>query len=160
VRKLALIVVALALAAGGLFVALRPARAEQRRTLYVSGLKVLGKKRVSIVRLTNTSDQAADSFLVHYTIRDAATGDPVSQPGAGLGAQILPGRTLELDLGAIIAQYRLSFDVTSPYSGAVQFVAYGEGGFYHTFGPDVIHVEIEQHEGSAIHDGAAAWFDE
>jgi hypothetical protein len=64
---------------------------------------------------------------------------------------------VQLDLGAIITQYRLSLDVTSTYSGAVQFTAYGDGGFYRSFGPDVIHVEVEQHEGAAIHDGAVQW---
>jgi hypothetical protein len=155
-RKLALTVAALAVVAA-LVATLRPVKADVTHTLYVSGMKVAGKKRIAIMRLTNTSPDAADVFYVHYTIRDALSGNAVSMPGAGLGAQLSPGKTIELDLGAIITQWRLANEVTSLYSGDVQVVAFGEGGFYRSFGPDVVHVEIEQHEGRAIHDAAVQW---
>ena len=155
-RKLVLTVAAVALVAG-LVATLRPVKADLAHSLLVSGMKVAGKRRIAIVRLTNTSPDAADVFYVHYTIRDGLTGAAVSLPGAGLGAQLSPGKTVELDLGAIVTQYRLSNDVTSTYSGDVQFVAFGEGGFYRSFGPGVVHVEVEQHEGRAIHDAAVQW---
>ncbi len=155
-RFLAVVAAVLTLAAV-LFATFRPVHADAAKLLYVSGLRVAAGKPVCIVRLTNTSPDAADVFYVHYTIHDAATGTGVSAYGAGAGAQLSPGKTLQLDLGAIITQYRLSMDVTSTYSGAVQFTAYGEGGFFRSFGPDVIHVEVEQHEGAAIHDGAVQW---
>jgi hypothetical protein len=155
-RFLAVVAAVLTLAAV-LFATFRPVHADASKLLYVSGLRVAANKPVCIVRLTNTSPDAADVFYVHYTIHDAVAGAPVSASGAGLGAQLSPGKTVQLDLGAIITQYRLSLDVTSTYSGAVQFTAYGDGGFYRSFGPDVIHVEVEQHEGAAIHDGAVQW---
>jgi hypothetical protein len=145
---------------GVLVATLRPVRADAAQALYISGLRVAAKQRVSIVRLTNASPDAPDVFYVHYTIKDAATGLPVSRPGAGDGAELRPGRTLELDLGAIITQYRLSLGVESTYSNPVQFTAYGEGGYFHSFGSGVIHVEVEQHEGAAIHDGAVQWLNQ
>jgi hypothetical protein len=157
-RLIALAVVAALLTlAAILFATSGPVHADAAQSLYISGLRVAADKPVSIVRLTNTSPDAADVFYVHYTIHDAASGAAVSRLAAGDGAQLRAGRTLELDLGAIIAQYRQSLDVTSTYSGAVQLTAYGEGGYYHSFGSGVIHVEVEQHEGAAIHDGAVQW---
>jgi hypothetical protein len=150
--------VAVAALAAVLVATLRPVHADAAQALYISGLKVAGDKPVSIVRLTNTSTYAADVFHVHYTIHDAAGGVAVSSPGAGDGAELRAGHTLELDLGAIITQYRLSYDITTPYSGDVQFTAYGDAGYFSSFNSGVIHVEVEQHDGAAIHDAAVQWF--
>jgi len=147
----------LAAVAAVLAATLSTVHADDAQFLNISGLRVAANKPVSIVRLTNASPNAADVFYVHYTVHDAATGVAVSRPGAGDGAQLRPGRTLELNLGAVITQYRLANDVTSTYSGAVQFTAYGEGGVFKAFNSGVIHVEVEQHEGGAIHDGAVQW---
>ncbi len=154
-RTAALLLVAAAAAAGA-WLAVRPSRAQTQATLYVSGLAIKAAKPVCIVRLTNVSPDAADVFLVHYTVRDTSAGIPLSAPGAGTGAPLLPGHTLELNLGNIVALYRAGFEV-GPYTGPVQFVAYGEGGFSHEFGPGTIHVEVRQTEGAAIHDAAIQW---
>jgi hypothetical protein len=108
------------------------------------------------VRLTNTSPNAADVFSVHYTIRDAAGGVALSQTGAGLGAQLAPGKTLELDLGRIVANYRATFEV-GPYTGPVRFDAFGDDGIFTEFAPDTIHVEVEQREGAVVRDAAVDW---
>lgn len=136
---------------------LRPARAQTPLLLTISGLEIAGAKPVCLVRLTNTSPHAADVFSVHYTVRDTSQGFALSQPAAGQGAQLAPGKTLELDLGKIVAGYRAGFDV-GPFTGPVQFVAFGEDGFFREFAPDTIHVEVEQTEGAVVRDAAVQWF--
>ena len=133
-----------------------PVRGAAPMLLYVSGMRIDGVKPVAHVRLTNTSTAPSDVYSVHYTIRETGAGIPISDPGAGLGAQLLPGRTLDLDLGAIVTQYRAARGA-GPYSGTVQFVAFAEGGLAHDFGPQVIHVECTQSEGAALYDGVAQW---
>lgn len=150
---------ALALAAVTVALAwlLGPARGATETLLYVSGLRIEGDKPVSIVRLTNTSPNAADAFVVHYTIRETSRGFPVSEPGAGIGAQLLPGRTLTIDLGKVVTAYRRAHEV-GPYTGEVQFVAFADAAPFRTFSPDTIHVEATQVEGAAKRDAVVQWF--
>ena len=149
----------LALGAGALAWFLGPAHGATETLLYVSGLKIEGDKPVAFVRLTNTSPNAADIFLVHYTIRETSKGISISEPGAGIGAQLVPGRTLTLDLGKVVTAYRRAHEV-GPYTGTVQFVAFAEGGAFRTFSPDTIHVETSQIEGGATRDAVAQWFNQ
>jgi hypothetical protein len=138
------------------WLAARPSRAQTSSVLHVSGMALAGSKPVAIVRLTNASPNPADIFSVHYTVRDVSAGIPLSHPGAGIGAELRPGRSIELDLGKIVTQYRAGVDV-GPFTGPIQFVAYGEGGSLREFGPDTIHVEVRQVEGSAVRDAAVEW---
>ena len=133
-----------------------PARAQSAQILYVSGLRIDGSKPIAKVRLTNTSPNAADAFNVHYTIRETGAGIALSEVGAGLGAQLLPGHSLELDLGKIVALWRAAHDV-GPYKGDVQFIAVAEGGYFREFGPDTIHVAATQVEGRALRDAVEHW---
>jgi hypothetical protein len=143
-------------AAGAAAWSLRPARAEDSKVLYVSGMRIAGDKPIAKVRLTNTSPNAADVFTVHYTVRDPSAGIALSEAGAGLGAQLLPGHVLEIDLGKVVSIWRTAHEV-GPYAGPIQFVAYGEGGFTLAFGPDTVHVEATQQEGAAVYEGVAQW---
>ena len=127
------------------------------RILYVSGLEIDGSRPTAIVRLTNGSDHASDTMSVHYTIRGPAAGAPMSLPGAGpIGASLRPGRTLELDLGAIVTAYRKSLGL-GPYTGPVQFVASAEGGIFRKFGPDVVAVDATQISGRARYQALVEW---
>jgi hypothetical protein len=149
----------LAALAGALAWFLGPARGATETLVYVSGLKVEGEKPVCFVRLTNTSPNAADIFLVHYTIRETSRGIAISEPGAGIGAQLVPGKSLTIDLGKVVTAYRRAHEV-GPYTGTVQFVAFAEGGAFRTFSPDTIHVESTQIEGASTRDGVVQWFNQ
>jgi len=116
------------------------ARADSNDTLYISGLEI-GRGRKAIVRLRNTSTHLSDVLTVNYTVRDPSIGHPLSQ--IGIGAQLLAGQTLELDLGAIVNAYRASLEV-SGWDGPVQFVAFGDGGHFGDFGPETVQVEALQ----------------
>jgi hypothetical protein len=134
----------------------RSVRAEDRQLLVISGLSVVAEKPVCLVRLTNISPNAADIFSVHYTVRSTGSGVALSRPAAGIGAQLGPGKTLELNLGEVVAAYRRTFGV-GPYTGPVQFIAYGEDGAFREFAPDTIHVSVEQTEGKVVRDAAIEW---
>lgn len=156
--RLAAVPAVLALAAAAA-IAVRqagPARGAGPGTLWISGMRIDGTKPAARVRLTNVSASPSDVYSVHYTIRETGAGIPISEPAAGLGAQLLPGHALDLDLGAIVTQYRAAHGA-GPYGGTVQFVAFAEGGLAHDFGPEVIHVECTQIEGSAIFEGVVQW---
>jgi hypothetical protein len=155
VRTVFALVALAALAVAALW-SLRPARAQTPRLLAISGMRIVRDKPIARVRITNVSPDAADVFFLHYTIRDTSAGIALSEPGAGDGAQLIPGRAIELDLGKIVTNFRASREV-GPYTGTVQFVAFAEGGFTHEFGPEIIHVEAVQTEGAAIYDGVVAW---
>lgn len=129
---------------------------EQTRTLYVTGLHIGGKTR-AVVRLTNTSPNAADAFALHYTVQAANAGESLSLPGAGVsGAPIYNGHTLELDLGAIVNAYRASRDA-GPFTGPVRLVAFADDGAYLPFGPETVHVTAVQTEGAARFEPLVQW---
>ncbi len=157
-----LLLIALAVAAGAaaLFATrAAPARALGTATLHVTGLDV-GKGRRAIVRLYNTSTHASDVFAVHYTIYalDTLNGNPValSRPGAGNGAQLIPGDTLELDLGAIVAAYRAERELGA-WDAPIRFVAFGAGGNFERFGPETIAATALQTDGKATFAPAVTW---
>lgn len=129
---------------------------EAPATLYVSGMRIGGRSR-AVVRLRNCAPSSSGLFYVHYTVRATEAGQALSLPAAGpQGAALIAGRTLELDLGAIVNAYRKSLGV-GPYEGTVQFVAYGEGGTNADFGPDTVHVDASQAEGAARFQAAVEW---
>jgi len=142
----------------GRLVGLEQARADGDTTLYISGLDIGPKKQV-IVRLRNTSTHASDVLSVHYTVRDPSAGVPLSQPGAGNGAQLRPGDTLELDLGAIVNAFRAEREV-SGWNGPVHFVAFGTGGNFGDFGPETVQVEAVQTVGRARFTAAVEWIED
>lgn len=150
---------ALAASAGALAWFLGPARGATESLVYVSGMKIEGDKPVAFVRLTNTSPNAADIFLVHYEIHETSRGILLSAPGAGIGAQLVPGHTLTIDLGKVVTAYRKAHEV-GPYTGTVHFQAVAEGGAFRTFSPDTIHVESTQIEGAATRDAVVQWFNQ
>ena len=127
--------------AGSLF-GFGEARAEDESTLYISGLDI-GPGKKAIVRLRNTSTRAADTLTVHYTVRDPSIGHPLSALGAGIGARLAAGDTLELDLGEIVDAHRATQEVGG-WDGPVQFVAFGTGGQFGDFGPETVQVEAVQ----------------
>ena len=136
----AAVTTALTVPSVGQWVGFADARAADSTTLYISGLDI-GPGRKAIVRLHNTSTHASDVFSVNYTVRDPSIGHPLSQ--LGIGAQLRPGDTLELDLGAIVDAYRATLEV-SGWDGPVQFVAFGEGGNFAEFNAETVQVEALQ----------------
>ena len=126
-------------AVGRLF-GVEQARADSNDTLYISGLDI-GRGRKAIVRLRNTSTHLSDVLTVNYTVRDPSRGHPLSK--IGIGAQLRPGDTLELDLGAIGDAHRASLEI-SGWDGPVQLVAFGDGGHFGDFGPETVQVEAIQ----------------
>jgi hypothetical protein len=136
---------------------LLPARAQEaQKTLWVTGLKIDGKKARSVVRLVNTSEDGQDLFAVHYTVQAADAGEPLSLVAAGpTGAILGRGRTLELDLGDIVTKYRASLGF-GPFSGQVRFVAYADASG-RPFGPDVVQVSAVQTERAAAYEPLIEW---
>ncbi len=138
----------------------RPPRAlaATSETLYVSGLEI-GKGRRALVRLRNVAASGGDVYSVHYTVRDPAGGVPISLPGAGDGARLAPGETLQLDLGPLVDAYRAERGL-GPYEGPVQFVAFGTAGAIEAFGRETIVPEGIQSIGKATYEVAAEWVPE
>jgi hypothetical protein len=94
---------------------------------------------------------------VHYTVQGPATGSAMSTPGAGSsGASLRPGRTLELDLGLIVNNYRKSLGLGT-YTGPIEFVASAEGGIVRKFGPDTVTVDASQTQGSTTFQALVEW---
>lgn len=160
VRVAAAALLACAAAAAGASFAARRADAQEQSgypgTVYVSGLRIDGKKSRVIVRFTNTSPNLADTYKVHYTV-EAPDGNPLTLLGAGIdGAPLVGRRSLELDLGAIVADYRRSVGV-GPYAGPVRLVVSGEPGAYTMFGPETVHVAVVQTEGAARFEPLVEW---
>jgi len=148
------VVVALLLVAGG--AGTRTAGAQDRvKTLVVSGLQIgVAKSPHAWVRIRNCTK--TESFTVHYTVQ-SVDGEPLSAPGAGpSGVVLFAGRTLDLDLGAVVAQYRAQFEA-GPFTGPARLVAYGEGGIFETFGPETIHVSAHQVEAPAKFEPMVEW---
>ena len=157
--RVALLLILSALLSVGAAVGLRARQAaaqEEVWTLYVSGMSVGGKSR-ALLRLTNVAPEGGgDLYFVHYTVR-ATNGAHISRLGAGpVGAQLLPGQTLELDLGLIVDQYRASLGM-SGFVGPVQLVAFGEGGATDVFSPRTVKVEAVQQEGQAQFPAVVKW---
>jgi len=160
-----LLLVLAAVLAGTLAVVLtRPgeARAVGIATLHVEGLDV-GRGQRAIVRLHNTSEHPADVYSVNYTVyaQQTLSDTPValSQPGAGVGARLAPGQTLELDLGAIVDAYRAQQEV-GPWDAPLRLVAFGTGGSFLAFGPGSVQVEALQTDGSATYAAPVRWITE
>ena len=152
-----------AAAAAGALVVVRPdaARAEGTATLHVTGLDI-GRGESAIVRLHNTSTHS-DSFSVHYTVyaHDTLFDNPValSLPGAGNGAILRAGDTIELDLGEIVAAYRLQ-QGAGAWDAPLRFVAFGTGGNTERFGPETIVAEALQSRGGATYPANVTWVDD
>lgn len=150
---------AVATAAALWFARPAPVRAAETATLHVTGLDV-GPRERAVVRLYNSSRQA---FAVHYTVfaLDTLYESPValSLPGAGVGAQLLPGDTLELDLGEIVTAYRAQ-QGASAWDAPIRFVAFGTTSGAERFGPETILAEALQTEGGATYRPAVTWTDE
>ena len=124
-------------------------------TLYVSGMSI-GKSRTAIVRVTNGSPVRGDAQRIFFTVRNTVNGAPLTLPGAGDGAQLFPGDTLELDLGRLVAAYRAQTGLPS-FEGTVQFVAFGSGGPIHPFGPRYTAVQAIQTERKAVYAANVEW---
>lgn len=161
---LVLLAVLAAATAAAALVAVRsePAEAAGIATLHVTGLDI-GKKESAIVRLHNTSTHASDVFSVHYTVfaHDTLFDNPValSLPGAGNGAQLRAGDTLELDLGEIVAAYRAR-QGAGTWDAPIRFVAFGTGGNFERFGPETIVAEALQTRRGATYQANVHWVDE
>ena len=136
------------------FFALRGEAQDSDATAYVSGLRI-GKRAQAIVRLHNASRHPGDTYSVHYTVRHTEAGQSLSLPGAGDGARLSPGQTIELDLETIVNQYRATFGVGG-FDGPVQFVAFGTGGV-NPFGAETVSVEAVQVEGAAKFEPLVEW---
>lgn len=136
----------------------RPAGAQEAAaTVYVTGIRIDGTRANAVVRLTNTSPNLADVFAVHYTIQAGHAAEPLSLPGAGAGgAPLAAGKTLEVDVGAVVTAYRRSFGL-GPYRGTVRFVAWAEDGAYLPFGPQTVHATAVMREGKARFEPLVEW---
>ncbi len=144
---------ALAAVAGLVTLTLHGQAQEETATLYVSGLTV-GKKQTALVRIHNASPSAADIISVEYRIRHTDAGQTLFLAPAG--APVRSGETLELDLGAIVNAHRASIDL-GEFEGPVQFVAFGTGGVFRSFGPETMVVEAQQKEGRATFAPVVEW---
>lgn len=140
---LRLVAVCAALATAGLFLlAHRGEAQEETATLYVSGI-VIGKRNTALVRLHNASPSVGDVFTVEYRVRHTDGGQTLYAVPAG--APLRPGQTLELDLGAIVNDFRAGQELPD-FEGPVQFVAFGTGGVFRSFGPDSVVAEALQEQ--------------
>jgi hypothetical protein len=150
-----------AAAASAAVVMTRPgdARATGTATLHVTGLDI-GKGEKAVIRLHNTT---SSSYLVHYTVfaHDTLNGNPValSALGAGDGARLFGGDTLELDLGPIVTAYRAEQEA-GEWDAPLRFVAFGSDGLSgERFGPETIVAEALQTRGKATYRADVTWTD-
>lgn len=154
-----LLALAAAVAAVVLVPSSEPARAAGTATLHVTGLDI-GKGERALVRLHNAGKS---SFVVSYTVfaHDTLNDNPValSALGAGDGARIFAGDTLELDLGPIVDAYRAQQEV-GPWDAAIRFVAFGTSAGDERFGPETIVAEALQVRGRAAFPAVVTWTDD
>ena len=134
---------------------LRAGAQESGATVYVSGIEI-GRKDRALVRFHNASTFAGDVYSVNYTVRHTDAGQPLSFPGAGDGARLRPGETIELDLGPIVNTYRAGLEL-GEFDGPVQLVAFGSGGIMNEFGPDTVIVQAIQKDGGASFAPLVEW---
>ena len=164
-RALALAAVAAAALGAAVAVCVRPADAlTGPAVLYISGLHVDGNKSTALITLTNTSNSTSDFYAVTYAVLHE-DGHAAAPPTEVFNA-LLRGRSVTIDLGPRIAAFRESQGV-GPFRGPVQVVIRGTscadtgtcpvGVVPQPFGPEVIHVDARQAEGSVDYDAAYMW---
>ena len=161
-----LLAAALSLVGLGVWLGARPVHAQSTpTTLFVSGLHLGAKSPVALVTLSNTSRASADFYTLSYQVYHAdgrRAADPVN-----LTTPLLSGRAITIDVAGGVNTFRAGLEL-GPFAGPVLLVVRGTscadtgtcpvGAVPRPFGPQVIHVEAVQSEGSATYDAAVHWF--